>query len=85
MAIRYLPRNPFAVRVKGVRYVFNPDYRDKDGYPGYPSLPKGLSKEMVASFYTFEAGPDDEELEVVESASAEPGTKRATKKKDTDE
>jgi hypothetical protein len=69
------------VRIKGYRYVFVPDYTDRDGYPGYPTLPKGLSKDQLASFYSFEAGPDDEELSVVESATASPGEKRSTKKK----
>jgi len=80
MSKRFLPRDPFALRVGGVRYIFNPDYVAPDGYPGYVELPAGLNRMQRDSFYSFEAGPDDGvELEVVESAVASPGGVRAVK------
>ena len=79
MATRFLPRDSFACRVGGVRYLFSPAYVDRDGFPGYPELPAGLNQMQRDSFYAFEAGPEDVELEVVESATAVPGVKRAYK------
>lgn len=79
MSKRFLPRDPFALRVGGVRYVFNPDYVAPDGYPGYSVLPSGLNRQQRDSFYEFEAGPVEDELDVVESATATPGAKRASK------
>lgn len=80
MAKRYLPKGPFATRIDGVRYVFNPDYTHRDGQPGYPELPKGLSKEMQASFYTIDVPGV---VEVVEAATAGPGEKRSVRKPKT--
>ena len=75
-ATRYLPRNPFTVRLDGVRYVFNPDHQE-GGLPGYPKLPKGMSKQQRDSFYKIDVPGS---APVVEQATAAPGEKRSTTK-----
>lgn len=88
MATRYLPASPFACRDKrGLRLVFNSDYINRaDGLPGYTEDQiKHLDKSMLASFRAFEVegGPKSVPVEaadeVVETATSEPGVKRAVK------
>ena len=56
--------------------IVRSNYIHTDGVAGYPTLPKGLSKEQKRSFYKIEVPG----TEVVESASAAPGEKRAVTK-----
>lgn len=75
---RYRPRKAFAVYIKGAARLFHPEHVDKkDGLPGYPSLPKGLSKQQKASFVEFDYPAP------VEAATAAPGEVRTTKRAPT--
>lgn len=74
MATRYLPPSPFATMVHGVRTVFNPDYKQKDGTFGYTAEQiAGLPKEIRDTFRKIEVTGED----IVEQATAAPGEKRA--------
>jgi hypothetical protein len=67
---RYIPKEPFAVFVDGVPFVFSPDYVDPaTGELGYTKLPK-LSKAQKGNFRV--AGG----AEKIESATAAPGEER---------
>lgn len=68
---RYIPKEPFAVFVDGVPWVFSPDYINPDtGELGYTKLPK-MSKSQKSLFRVVGG-----ESETVEKATAAPGEER---------